>query len=349
MQVAPPTNGKKLWRVKRASCSGPSGQDSSLECLNNSLRISAAGKLFMQKRPPSKRPRSKPGMPKDFVFVDLSPIKTSEDELASLSSNSDFSAMSSSLSVNTSVSSSPTAISRHGSISHTAPYDEPDFSFLLEAANVLPENDLLGLGLLNLNCDFDAPQSFKTQDDFDTIFAQETNIQGDLLYPQSYAVEQPQRPCLAPVQQNVYPSPELSHKRARSESTGSRRKSAGGILFKTYKGPKNSQKVHKRCLSESFVTQAQIQSKMFNQSQTNNSYSEPSLASPLATPSDLELDLSAFIKELEHDGLHLANQEYSQNCNPIDMFGQSNMSDISEYSEIPSMNFDLDTTAFTAV
>lgn len=346
MQVAPPTNGKKLWRVKRASCSGPAGTDSSLECLNNSLRISAAGKLFMQKRPPSKRPRSKPGMPKDFVFVDLSPIKSSEDDSASLSSNSDFSAMSSALSANTSASSSPTAMSRNNSISNSGSYEEPDFSFLL-GNNVLPENDVLGLGLLNLNCDFDAPQSFESQNA--TIFSKETNTQGDYFYSQPYAVsEQPQRPGLAMVQQNAYPSPELSHKRARSVSTGSRRKSAGGILFKTYKGPKTSQKVHKRCLSESFVTQAQMQSQLLNQCQLNNSFNESSLASPLATPTDMELDLNAFIKELELDGLHLGNQEILQSGNEMDMFGLSNISDIPEYSETPSINFDLDTTAFTA-
>ncbi|CAN3359339.1 hypothetical protein DICA3_D03202 [Diutina catenulata] len=74
-QVLPPANGKKLWRVKRS----PSVDlDRSTECLNNSLKISAAAGKFTVKRPPLRRPKNKPGKPKDFVFVDLSPIKDDE-------------------------------------------------------------------------------------------------------------------------------------------------------------------------------------------------------------------------------------------------------------------------------
>ncbi|CAN3373149.1 hypothetical protein DIURU_001196 [Diutina rugosa] len=72
-QVLPPANGKKLWRVKRQASET---QDRSAECLNNSLKISAAGAKFTVKRPPGRRPKNRPGKPKDFVFVDLSPIKS---------------------------------------------------------------------------------------------------------------------------------------------------------------------------------------------------------------------------------------------------------------------------------
>lgn len=48
------------------------------ECFNNSLRISQ-GEKFTVKRPPLKRPKNKPGKPKDFVFVDLSPIKAEQE------------------------------------------------------------------------------------------------------------------------------------------------------------------------------------------------------------------------------------------------------------------------------
>ncbi|KAK6462937.1 hypothetical protein DFJ63DRAFT_334513 [Scheffersomyces coipomensis] len=90
-EVLPPANGKKLWRVKRINSVSTDATstttnnntpvvDSSVECLNNSLRISAAGNRLTTKRPPLRRPKNKPGKPKDFVFVDLSPIKTDESE-----------------------------------------------------------------------------------------------------------------------------------------------------------------------------------------------------------------------------------------------------------------------------
>lgn len=102
-KVLPPANGKKLWRVKKsqpsrnnsisshsstsksASNSSTSSHQSnaslnsiqtSMECLNNSLRIAAAASKFTIKRPPLRRPKNKPGKPKDFVFVDLSPVQS---------------------------------------------------------------------------------------------------------------------------------------------------------------------------------------------------------------------------------------------------------------------------------
>ncbi|EER30820.1 predicted protein [Candida tropicalis MYA-3404] len=94
-KVLPPANGKKLWRVKKTQPSRHSSISSSsttshqsnaslnsiqtsMECLNNSLRIAAAASKFTIKRPPLRRPKNKPGKPKDFVFVDLSPVQ-SED------------------------------------------------------------------------------------------------------------------------------------------------------------------------------------------------------------------------------------------------------------------------------
>ncbi|ODV81593.1 uncharacterized protein CANTADRAFT_3686 [Suhomyces tanzawaensis NRRL Y-17324] len=81
-QVLPPANGKKLWRVKRSVSAGhldtDSHSQSSLECLNNSLKISAAASKFSIRRPPLRRPKNRPGKPKDFVFVDLSPVKNED-------------------------------------------------------------------------------------------------------------------------------------------------------------------------------------------------------------------------------------------------------------------------------
>ncbi|KAI3404905.2 hypothetical protein KGF56_002321 [Candida oxycetoniae] len=88
--VLPPANGKKLWRVKRTnsgSCKSSSASSSSLtsaECLNSSLKIAAAAAAaaaaanFTVKRPPLRRPKNKPGKPKDYVFVDLSPVKSQD-------------------------------------------------------------------------------------------------------------------------------------------------------------------------------------------------------------------------------------------------------------------------------
>ncbi|KAG5418628.1 hypothetical protein I9W82_004156 [Candida metapsilosis] len=82
--VLPPANGKKLWRVKRSVSSSAHSSTStqsqtSVECLNNSLKIAAAGSKFSIRRPPMRRPKNKPGKPKDFVFVDLSPVKSDEE------------------------------------------------------------------------------------------------------------------------------------------------------------------------------------------------------------------------------------------------------------------------------
>ncbi|CAK7899034.1 hypothetical protein CAAN3_04S04192 [[Candida] anglica] len=79
----PPPNGRKLWRVQRQPSTTGNQQvehNSSQECLQNSLKIVAAGKAYSTKRPPLRRPKNQPGKPKDFVFVDLSPIRSEEEE-----------------------------------------------------------------------------------------------------------------------------------------------------------------------------------------------------------------------------------------------------------------------------
>ncbi|EGV62435.1 hypothetical protein CANTEDRAFT_115902 [Yamadazyma tenuis ATCC 10573] len=78
--VKPPANGKKLWRVKKIGTSSSQHESNTVQCLQNSLKITAAGNQYNVKKPQLKRPKNKPGMPKDFVFVDLSPVKDSESE-----------------------------------------------------------------------------------------------------------------------------------------------------------------------------------------------------------------------------------------------------------------------------
>lgn len=72
-----------MWRVKRkpSTSSGSASNSTSIECLNNSLKISTAAASYVVKRPPLRRPKNKPGKPKDFVFVDLSPVKSEEQEV----------------------------------------------------------------------------------------------------------------------------------------------------------------------------------------------------------------------------------------------------------------------------
>lgn len=83
-----PPNGQKRWRVtsKKLNSLTKGSRNSKvpkshrvIECFQNSLQIAAAGQQYQGKKLPSKRPRNKPGMPKDFIFVDLSPVKNAED------------------------------------------------------------------------------------------------------------------------------------------------------------------------------------------------------------------------------------------------------------------------------
>lgn len=81
-----PPNGQKRWRITSGkSNSLMKGSKNSkipksqrvIQCFQNSLQIAAAGQQYQGKK--SKRPKNKPGMPKDFIFVDLSPVKNAED------------------------------------------------------------------------------------------------------------------------------------------------------------------------------------------------------------------------------------------------------------------------------
>lgn len=243
LQVLPPANGKKLWRVKRSLSTGnPAGLDanSSLECLNNSLRISAAGKQFMVKRPPLKRPKSKPGMPKDFVFVDLSPVKSSDSE-------SDASSAASSTLTSPTTSYASTNLKQ-------SPLQDFDDGFCTQAAELLTYNapmalydeTLLGLGLMNVAYDY-GTQPVPMQQD-------QAAMQRLMLYQGQYQAPIAQMESQQYAHQPASPIAPSEHRRTKSTSTLPRRKSAGGFQFKTYKGPKNAKKPtarkHRRCVSE---------------------------------------------------------------------------------------------------
>ena len=95
-----PPNGQKRWRITSNTNSLAKGSKNSkipksqrvIQCLQNSLQIAAAGQQLQGKKPLSKKRKNfKPGMPKDFIFVDLSPVKNTEDSSDEGESNSSVS------------------------------------------------------------------------------------------------------------------------------------------------------------------------------------------------------------------------------------------------------------------
>lgn len=297
MHVLPPANGKKLWRIKRLVSGSPSTDaSSSLACFNSSMKISAAGKQFMARRPPLKRPKLKPGMPRDFVFVDLLPVKLDEDEktnadlelqatlpenklletgFAPISEN-DVSASASDNSLYGSACSLPTvdncfldhspSSSFLGASVSSATFGNYNYNYnylaSVEDFYGLDES-LLGLGLVGV--DFpeslqpqpvqQSPVEFAHNGQFPPLQAlpqmpvqlvphvpvQNVNVPQYYANPQSFPVAgqpEPQFQAAAPTTQ--------------FQPQHNRRKSAGGLQFKSYTGPNRvkKRKTHRRCVSE---------------------------------------------------------------------------------------------------
>lgn len=225
-----------MWRVKRSVSTGSGSEyenDTSLECLNNSLKISAAGKNAMTKRSPiTKRPRSKPGMPKDYVFVDLSPIKSE-------SADSDASS---------SISSPNTDFSPHGVRSESPMSQASDLFFMCSLEDELSQcalptynhhfdmfNDsTFGLGLMTTGYGYEQAQMFDAFGaGLGAPFPDSVPPHHSSGHKSSY---------LAPAQAKP------SHKRTKSVSSLPSRKSAGGLQFKTYNGPGGVRKPTERRL-----------------------------------------------------------------------------------------------------
>lgn len=252
-QVLPPANGKKLWRVKRsvsASSTTSLDSNSSLECLNNSLKISAAGKQFLVRRPPMKRPKFKPGMPKDFVFVDLSPVKTaSDDENESVSSASSVMSATSSPTKESPLSLTNESFGSFG--------DEDAFGSTFANYNynqnqqcgfdLLDDNALLGLGLLNVQYDSNPDFQMQQAQLDNSRFLQYQNQSSNFVTPPMSA---------APTFQATPAPVAPTHTRLVSclavPVQSSKKRQASGFQFKSYQGPgvKKPQRKHKRCFSE---------------------------------------------------------------------------------------------------
>lgn len=239
-QVLPPANGKKLWRVKR-SVSGPHSSDlaSLMECLNNSLKISAAGNQYLARRPPLRRPKTKPGMPKDFVFVDLSPVKSDEETKQEASPLLDMASLNDSFGL----------LSSDEDLIFSSIMDSPELRTSDVSMDYAPtyEHDL-GLGIMNVDMgphtvDWNAHQ-------------QQLAFQHFLQYQQLMGQYQYQQPTMPVVQSCTETETQIPHTNKRSKSTSSipRKKSTSGFQFKTYKGPSTKrsrpQNKHRHTVSE---------------------------------------------------------------------------------------------------
>lgn len=245
-KVLPPANGKKLWRVKKMS----SPIEPSNECLNNSLRISQ-GEKFTVQRPPLRRPKNRPGKPKDFVFVDLSPIKVEQEQQTPQQLPSP-------------------------ALSFEMPMDsfsDNDSSF---DSKMLEEMDPIGLGI---SLDYNWDQTNYTTDSNPTTanseFSEYPNpnqYQLKLFETEQVLLQQNQQIQQLQQQLNQFQQqmqPPLVHKRSKSLDL----KKKNQIQFKTYTGPK---KKSKRSVSESNINTAQInqiaqfdESNQINQVQQN--------------------------------------------------------------------------------
>ncbi|PSK77842.1 hypothetical protein CJJ07_002283 [Candidozyma auris] len=301
MHVLPPANGKKLWRVKRRSVSGSMAQTdaSSLECFNSSMKMSAAGKQSMARRPPLKRPKSKPGMPKDFVFVDLSPVKSDSDSAsASFVKNGDnspniaatapippplqsprpdesiggcFVGNGAELSqvvpggayegYDTSGASSPTTCFSHNSPSST--FSSTDaFSNYSFSSDDLFDEQLLGLGLVGVEFPKNEGISYSYNNNNNENSFENAHFNAQLPTPQISTP--PQVSPVAPSHVRTHSMPSLPETAKLNEAkTKKSRKSAGGFQFKSYQGPQSGVKKrrgsHKRCFSEPVKKQPSIQ------------------------------------------------------------------------------------------
>lgn len=239
VQVAPPANGKKLWRVKRTPSLGTSTltSDLSLECWNNSLRISAAGRQ-LAKRPPTKRPKSKDGVPKSFVFVDLSPVRSSDDDETSLPNTSNTSPLTDS----GLLSPLPLGNFSFGSILDDDMSQTQNTDFYNDSFFLADDTKALGLGFLNMDYNYSQPQPMAPYPDMLQSFGS-----ADIATNETQNNNTHQMAFSYPEQASVVlnqPS-SVGHKRAKSVSTFTGRKNGDGSVFRSYKGP-NAVRKHSR-------------------------------------------------------------------------------------------------------
>lgn len=194
----------------------------------------------MLKRPPLKRPKGKPGMPKDFVFIDLSPVQSSEDDECGSESSA------------SSVSSTDKPLPMSMTNESFSSFEDDSGCFNLGGGYNYQlqeplETQLLGLGLMNMPSQYPQPSVVELAMKIrleQVAFQRFLQFQAHFLQSQSIQVaETPQVQA-------------VDHRRSKSTSSP-RRKSAGGFQFKTYKGPNNVKKPlvrkHRRCVLQPTV------------------------------------------------------------------------------------------------
>ncbi|KAI5967999.1 hypothetical protein CANMA_002767 [Candida margitis] len=305
--VLPPANGKKLWRVKRSVSSSSSNSSSSTqsqtsaECLNNSLKIAAAASKFSIRRPPLRRPKNKPGKPKDFVFVDLSPVKNDEEAQAQgnkLDSTEIIAGAKFSPSTTAPTSLTPPTPFNEQLPSPTVSIEESLFE--LPALNEFDEYDAshtsvgsvvsgettpteeLGLGIMNLDADWNQPQPIQQQQQQQMVPAPQMSqefisqqlfgyqqamlqqhlqiqqLQQQLFEQQQRAIESqiisatstptlPQQPQFQ--LQSPLKEPPAKQHQSPSLSVKKSKKTAGQFQFKTYQ-PKHQRSASEACIKK---------------------------------------------------------------------------------------------------
>lgn len=218
-------------------------------------------------------------MPKDFVFVDLSPVQSSEDdECGSESSASSVS-----------WTDKPLPMSMTNESFSSFEDDSGCFnlggSYNYQLQEPL-ETQLLGLGLMNMPSQYPSqyPQSSVVEMAM-KLRLEQVAFQRFLQFQAQFLQSQSMQAAETPQVQAV------DHRRSKSTSSP-RRKSAGGFQFKTYKGPNNVKKPlvrkHRRCVLEPTVKLTADVAYLNTEGADNFNYAE--LDHLLQAPKDNNLD-----------------------------------------------------------
>lgn len=244
--IKPPANGKKLWRVKRAR-QGPSQPEANtVQCLQNSLKITAAGGSYTCKKPQlMKRPRNKPGMPKDFVFVDLSPVKDADTQKASVDSFEHLSLPPSP----TMSENSDNSDSNDSLITNDTSITDVSYDGVFDQSEFADDNQMsfdFGLGLMNFD-----EKLLLNQDGYQSQFQPQPQMPIQQIPETQQPVQVPQQQLQTPRQYSqpkfetpvsqILSTPQTIHKRAKSVDNIKKKP----LQFKTYSPKAKGNKVKK--------------------------------------------------------------------------------------------------------
>ncbi|CAI5759988.1 unnamed protein product [Candida verbasci] len=306
--VLPPSNGKKLWRVKRVNSNSSTPHiNNSSECLNNSLRIAAAAAKFTIKRPPLRRPKNKPGKPKDFVFVDLSPIKSEEEEAKNVAKVKE--AIKSEVKTEAGTSnfqlSSPTlSIDEQSSIFDSLnSIDTSSTTTSFEDSSSTPLEDV-GLGIKNLGINFDQPQPINNhnqqvnppQDFYSQLYGYQ-----QAMYQQHIQIQQLQQQLIEQQRKNENAQSQLPTPQLQSpfQEPITSYQTAG--QFRQHQMP-----YHQRSVSESCIKKPTKQNNRINH---QRSMSIPTIPQQQAIPLGISESVSTDCSDVSLDDFMILNDQ----------------------------------------